>query len=137
MLETLFTWSYEPTSADLASLLIRWAIALAMLPYGLTKLFDHSGADKFPKVLFFSSKAGFYCSMLIETLVPLCLMTGFLTRLAVIPALISFAFAMKVSWGQFHTSPAVPFFLGLIVIFVVGSGQYSLDYLLLTELIRL
>ncbi|HIV44763.1 MAG TPA: DoxX family membrane protein [Candidatus Parasutterella gallistercoris] len=115
----------------MASLLFRWAIALAMLPYGVQKLFHPENATKFPKVFFFSPRVGYYSAAIIETFVPLFLMAGFLTRLAVIPAIVSFTIATKVTIGKDLTSPALPYLFGLIAIFIVGSGLYSADYWLL------
>ncbi len=93
MITTILHWTCDPTSASMASLLFRWAIALAMLP----KLFHPENATKFPKVLFFSPRVGYYSAAIIETFVPLFLMAGFLTRLAVIPAIVSFTIATKVT----------------------------------------
>ena len=39
MISTILHWTCDPISASMASLLFRWAIALAMLPYGVQKLF--------------------------------------------------------------------------------------------------
>lgn len=135
MLSSLFNLSCVPLSGDWASLLIRWAVGIALLPWGIKKLMHPEGAAQFPQVMFFSSKIGYYCTMLIEILVPLCLMGGFLTRFAVIPAICSFAVATKVSWGEYGTSPALPFLLSLIAIFFIGSGIYSLDFLILRHLL--
>ena len=65
---------------------------------------------------------------------PLFLMAGLLTRLAVIPAIVSFTIATKVTIGKDLTSPALPYLFGLIAIFIVGSGLYSVDYWLLYAL---
>ena len=104
MMSTILHWTCDPTSASMASLLFRWAIALAMLPYGVQKLFHPENAAKFPKVLFFSPKVGYYSAAIIETFVPLFLMA------------------------------ALPYLFGLIAIFIVGSGLYSVDYWLLYAL---
>ena len=112
MITTILHWTCDPTSASMASLLFRWAIALAMLPYGVQKLFHPENATKFPKVLFFSPRVGYYSAAIIETFVPLFLMAGFLTRLAVIPAIVSFTIATKVTIGKDLTSPALPFYSG-------------------------
>ena len=108
MITTILHWTCDPTSASMASLLFRWAIALAMLPYGVQKLFHPENATKFPKVLFFSPRVGYYSAAIIETFVPLFLMAGFLTRLAVIPAIVSFTIATKVTIGKDLPSPALP-----------------------------
>lgn len=78
MMSTILHWTCDPTSASMATLLFRWAIALAMLPYGVQKLFHPENAAKFPKVLFFSPKVGYYSAAIIETFVPLFLMAGLL-----------------------------------------------------------
>lgn len=131
MITTILHWTCDSTSASMASLLFRWAIALAMLPYGVQKLFHPENATKFPKVFFFSPRVGYYSAAIIETFVPLFLMAGFLTWLAVIPAIVSFTIATKVTIGKDLTSPALPYLFGLIAIFIVGSGLYSADYWLL------
>ena len=125
MMSTILHWTCDPTSASMASLLFRWAIALAMLPYGVQKLFHPENAAKFPKALFFSPKVGYYSA---------AIMAGLLTRLAVIPAIVSFTIATKVTIGKDLTSPALPYLFGLIAIFIVGSGLYSVDYWLLYAL---
>lgn len=79
MITTILHWTCDSTSASMASLLFRWAIALAMLPYGVQKLFHPENATKFPKVFFFSPRVGYYSAAIIETFVPLFLMAGFLT----------------------------------------------------------
>lgn len=134
MLSTILNWTCDPTSASLASLLFRWAMALAIFPYGIHKFFHPENAEKFPKVMFFSPRLGYFSAAIIETFVPLFLMAGFLTRLAVIPAIVSFIVATKVTINKDLTSPALPYLFGLIAIFVVGSGSYSVDYWLLNLL---
>lgn len=117
----------EAIPYDWAALLVRLAVGLAMLPWGIKKYFERGNAAKFPKVLFFSPEAGFYSAMAIEILVPICLVLGFATRLAVVPAIISFAVAAKVGKGSCFTSHALLYLLMLIAIFLIGPGQYSLD----------
>ena len=39
MITTILHWTCDSTSASMASLLFRWAIALAMLPYGSAETF--------------------------------------------------------------------------------------------------
>lgn len=100
-------------------------------PLWSAETFPSGKRSDFPKVLFFSPKVGYYSAAVIETFVPLFLMAGFLTRLAVIPAIVSFTIATKVTIGKDLTSPALPYLFGLIAIFIVGSGLYSVDYWLL------
>lgn len=131
-----------PISYDWASLMIRLAAGAALLPYGLKKISDlkkfspkNQPADIF-KVWFFTAREGFIATMLIETVVPICLLAGFLTRLAVIPCIFSMAIAFQVTKGPYLTSPASIYLLLMIALFFIGSGQYSLDYLLMQALCR-
>lgn len=119
-----------PISYDWAALLARVATGAALLPYGIKKFVYRQDAGKFPAVLFFSPRAGFYTMMAIEIIVPVCLLLGLFTRLAAAPAIIAFAFAVKASRGPCFTSPALVFFLMMLAIFFIGAGEYSLDYLL-------
>lgn len=134
MISGFFGLMTFPISYDWASLLLRLATGFALLPYGLKKFFDRSGMAHFPKVRFFSRESGFYAVMIIELIVPICLILGFCTRLIVIPAICSMAVATAVTRGPWLTSPASIYFLLMIAIFFIGSGNYSLDYLLLLKL---
>lgn len=109
MISAVLHWTCDQTSASMASPLFRRIIALAMLPYRVQKLFLHENTANFPKPLFFSPKVGYYTAAIIETFVPLFLVPGFLTRLAAIPAIVSFTIATKFTIGKDLTSPALPY----------------------------
>lgn len=122
-----------PVSYDFAALVVRIAVGLALLPWGLKKLFGQSAASKFPKVGPFSSVTAFYLAMIIEFTVPFFLFAGLFTRMAVIPAICSFSVATKVTKGPYFTSPASLYLLMMIAILLIGGGAYSLDHFLQTE----
>lgn len=125
----------DPVSYSWAALLVRLAAGLALLPYGLKKFSRFKDFSPEKEEIFrlgpLSAKAGFISVMLIETFVPICLILGFCTRLAVLPCIFSMAVAFKATKGEFCTSPASIYLLILIAIFFIGSGQYSCDYLLM------
>ena len=100
-------------------------------PLWSAETFPSGKRSEFSESLILFSEVGYYSAAVIETFVPLFLMAGFLTRLAVIPAIVSFTIATKVTIGKDLTSPALPYLFGLIAIFIVGSGLYSADYWLL------
>ncbi len=116
-------------SYDWTALLLRWTVGFALLPFGIRKVRDTSGADKFHAVLVFSPKISFYLAMTIETLASICMILGFCTRFAAIPGICNMAIATKVSLGPSFTSPALPFLLGFISILISGPGKFSLDWL--------
>lgn len=136
MISGFFGLMTSQISYDWAALLIRLAIGLAWLPYGLKKLFYQKDSAHFPAVWPFSPRAAYYASMIIEIGVSLCLIFGFCTRLAVIPGMVCMAVATKVNHGPCFTAPALPYLLGQIAIFFIGSGAYSLDYLFQCALMR-
>ena len=103
-------------------------------PLRSTETFPSGKRSEVSEGLISSPKVGYYSAAIIETFVPLFLMAGLLTRLAVIPAIVSFTIATKVTIGKDLTSPALPYLFGLIAIFIVGSGLYSVDYWLLYAL---
>lgn len=127
-----------PLSYDWALLLVRLAVGLPLLCWGLKKISNlkkfTSGKDEPPKIFAvgpLSAKAGFICSMLVETGTALCLIFGFCTRLVVIACIFNMAVAFKVTKGPYLTSPAAIYLLMMIVFLIIGGGQYSLDYLLM------
>lgn len=134
MISGFFGLMTFPISYDWAALLVRLGVGLALLPYGLKKFSDRSGAAHFPKIRFFSQKSGFYAVMIIELVVPVCLILGLFTRMIVVPAICSMAVATAVTKGPYLTSPASIYFLMLIVIMCMGAGGFSLDYLLLNSI---
>lgn len=134
VLEGFFQAMTFPISYDWAALFIRLAVGFGLLPYAVKKFNERSTADKFPKVLFFSRKAAFYSAMLIEGVVSICLILGFCTRLAAIPGIVNMGVAFTVSRGPYLTSPALVYFFMMIAILFIGSGNYSLDGLILAGL---
>lgn len=121
----------EPVSYDLAALLLRLAIGLALLPFPIKKILTQDTAAKnFPGVLFFSPEAGFYAALAIELSASICMIFGLFTRIMAIPAIVNMGIASKVSGGKYYTSPAQAFFLGFIAILITGPGKYSLDWLM-------
>lgn len=128
-----------PISFDWASLLVRLATGIALLPYGLKKIAHFKTLGKnAPEKIFavgpLSARAGFIWVMLIETIVPICLILGFCTRLAVIPCLVSMSVAFRETRGEYGTAPSSIYVLLMIALFFIGSGQISLDYLLMNTI---
>lgn len=120
----------EPVSSAWASLLIRWAIGLSLLPYPIKKIREPQGAEHFPAVFFFSPKAAYRAAMLVELIVSLCLPAGFLVRPVALAGIVNMGVATKVSMQPGFISPALVFLLSLIAIFIIGPGTFSLDALL-------
>lgn len=118
-----------PVSYDLAALLIRLAICVALLPYGIKKfLTRRESSQHFPGVMFFSPHTAFYLAMCVETFAPLFIIIGLFTRLAAIAGIVNMGVAFTVSKDKYLASPASAYFLGFIAILIIGPGKYSLDW---------
>lgn len=126
-----------PISYDWAALLVRVAVGLALITWGIKKIanFKNFTGTHQPPSIFkmgpFSAKAGFIAAMCTENGVAICLFLGFCTRLAVLFGIVNFIVAFSRTKGPYLTSAASLYLLMMIVIFFIGSGQYSVDYLLM------
>lgn len=125
-----FSFMCAPVPYDWAALLVRLAVGFSLLTYGLKKFFHQEDAANFPGVLFFPGRVAFYLAMSIEIIVPCCLIAGFCTRLAALPAVVSMSIATRVSRGPCFTSPALLYALMMVVVAIMGAGRFSLDFLL-------
>lgn len=119
----------DPVSYSLAAFLVRWAIALSWLPYGINKWRNPKAAATFPAVFFLSSPQSYRIAAIMEVAVPACLLLGFLTRPAAIAGIGTMAIATRVSLQPGFLSPALPILLTLIAILFIGPGHFSLDFL--------
>ncbi len=120
---------------DLALLLVRLGIAALMLTHGIPKLMMLvSGAPvQFPTVMGMSAKLSLGLAVFAEVFCSAFILTGFATRLATIPLIIT----MLVAIIFIHAAdpiaikePALHYLLVYAVLLFAGSGKYSVDYLL-------
>ena len=124
------------THEDLGKLLLRLLIGGLMLFHGLHKLF--SGIDGIKEMLIAQGLPGFiaYGVLVGEVIAPCLLILGVLTR----PAALVLAFTMVVAWlmvgmgetwsldktGAWAIESMVYFFIGALVVALIGAGRYSL-----------
>lgn len=125
---------YRPLSTDLAALLLRITIGGIFIYYGYMKLSGYNEMVKMmgdpiglgPKLsLQLVIFAEFFCGAFV--------LLGFLTRLTIIPIAIVMAVAYFISHANdpFLTKHTVLIYLFLsVVIFILGSGRFSVDALL-------
>ncbi len=123
--------SYSPFNADLAALLLRLIFGGLFIWHGWVKIENYDiylpmtkdiigiGAKLTYNLLIF---AEFFCGILIPI--------GFLTRLAVLPIAFSMGVAYFIAHGKdkFEIKELAFLFMVLsLVVFVLGSGRYSID----------
>jgi putative oxidoreductase len=123
-----------PVNMDFAILLARVAIAVLMLTHGLPKLsmFFADGPIQFPPVMGMSPELSLGMAVFAEVFCSVLILVGFSTRLAVIPLAITMLTAVLVIHAADPLSvkeSALHYLLVYAVLFLTGSGRYSVDAL--------
>jgi putative oxidoreductase len=120
---------------DLAALVLRLILGSLFIYHGYNKISAYNKmAPMFPDLIGIGSEltlilvifAEFFCGILVTL--------GFLTRFAVIPIFITMVVAFFIAHAKdvFNAKElALVFMILSIVIFILGSGKYSLDRLIL------
>lgn len=129
--------SYEPLNTDLASLMLRIIFGGLFIYHGYTKLLSFNEIlTQFPDLIGIGSKTSFVLVIFAEFVCGFLVTIGFLTRLTVIPIFITMMVAFFIAHAEdpFKVKElAFVYLLLSIVIFVLGSGKYSLDKLILKK----
>jgi len=133
-MKKLFTVGQTKVTADIAILLLRVGIAALMLSHGLPKMFAlFSGNVQFPALFGLSPELSLALAVFAEVICSLFILIGLGTRLSAVPLIIT----MLVAIFNIHVADpfakqelAVMYLLPYIVLFIAGSGKYSVDYLL-------
>jgi len=134
-MKKLFATNTSSFNTDLALLVGRIAIAVLMLTHGLPKMQMLFSGDpiQFPSVLGMSAGLSLALAVFAEVFCSILILVGFGTRLATVPLII----VMLVAVFSFHAADvfakkelAVLYLAGLVVLFIAGSGKYSVDQLL-------
>lgn len=124
----------QSLSTDLATLLLRLTFGGMFIRYGYTKLsaFDEM-VTMFPDLIGIGAKLSLVLVIFAEFFCGIFIVIGFLTRLSIIPILITMIVAFFIAHANdAFDAKAISFVYMLLcsVIFVLGSGTYSVDRLL-------
>ncbi|MBC6491291.1 DoxX family protein [Flavihumibacter stibioxidans] len=122
-------------TTDMALLVARVGIGAIMLTHGIPKMMMlFSGAPvQFPPVMGLTPELSLGLAIFAEVLCSIFLMAGFVTRLAVLPLIITMLVAALVFHGADPFAKkelSLQFLLAYVVLLLAGSGKYSVDYLL-------
>ena len=127
-------FSYSPLSADAAALLLRLVFGGLFIYHGYTKLVAYNEIlPRFPDLIGIGAKTSFILVIFAEFFCGILVTIGLLTRLAVIPILITMAVAFFIAHAKdnFNVKELALIYLLLsFVIFILGGGRYSLDKLI-------
>ena len=126
--------TYRPLHTDLAILLVRLIFGGLFIYHGYTKLMAYDQIlPMFGDIIGIGSRLSFNLVIFAELGCGFLVAVGFLTRLAVIPILITMSVAYFIAHGKdpFQVKELVFFFLAMCVpVFIAGSGRFSLDGLI-------
>lgn len=133
--------STAPAINDLALLIARAGIAILMLTHGIPKMMMlFSGAPvQFPAVMGLSPELSLALAVFAEVACSILLFAGLATRLAVVPLIMTMLVAVLLVHGAdpfARQEPAFQYLLVYVVLLFMGSGKYSVDYLLQGRLRR-
>nr|WP_294903923.1 DoxX family protein [uncultured Lacibacter sp.] len=120
---------------DVAILITRITAAVLMLTHGLPKLqmLFSGNPVQFPEVMGMNSLISLLLTVFAEVICSVFILFGFGTRLAVVPLIIT----MLVAVFYIHAGdplakqePGIHYLILYIILFITGSGKFSIDYLL-------
>lgn len=137
-MEKIFNTHTHSTAMSTALLLGRITIAALMLTHGLPKLQLLLSGDpvQFPSIMGMGAQLSLTLAVFAEVFCSLFILTGFATRLATVPLMIT----MLVAALSVHAADAFEvkekallYLVVYILLFFMGSGKYSVDHFIHTK----
>lgn len=132
----LFPQSFRGKGVSLLIFVVRVFFGVLFFTHGLDKMMNfNSIVDNYPNVLGFGSYMTLMVSIICEFGCSLFLISGLLVRIMTIPMIIS----MGVAFFDIHDAMmpegelSLIYFIMFILLFLVGPGRYSIDYLIDTK----
>lgn len=132
----LFPQSFRGKGVSLLIFAVRVFFGVLFFTHGLDKMMNfNSIVDNYPNVLGFGSYMTLMVSIICEFGCSLFLISGLLVRLMTIPMIIS----MGVAFFDIHDAMmpegelSLIYFIMFILLFLIGPGRYSIDYLIDTK----
>ena len=134
-MKKLLSVSHQTKNVDFVLLVLRITIAALMLTHGLPKMeaLVSSEPIQFASVFGSSPALSLGLTVFAEVFCSILIMVGFGTRLAAIPLIITMAVAAFMIHGADpfgKKEMAILYLLVYVVLFIAGSGRYSLDSIL-------
>jgi putative oxidoreductase len=133
-MKRIFSVAHTSKSTGIALLIARMSIGGLMLSHGIPKLLMlFSGAPiQFPPVLGMNAEVSLALAVFAEVFCSVLLITGFASRLVVIPLAATMLVAVYFHAGDPFSAkePALLYLLFYVVLLLAGGGKYSIDYLI-------
>ena len=134
--DCLFPKWFRGKGVSFLILVMRVSFGILFFIHGFDKMMNfNSIVATYPNVLGFGSYMSLMVSIFCEFCCSLFLIAGLLVRLITIPMIV----AMGVAFFDVHDAMlpqgelALIYFIVFIILFVVGSGRFSIDYLIDTK----
>jgi putative oxidoreductase len=125
---------YYPLNADVAALLLRLIFGGFFIYYGWMKISNYDQIlPMFGDIIGIGSRLSFNLVIFAEFFCGIFITVGFLTRLSIIPIFITMVVAFFIAHAKdtFEVKQIVFLYMLLcLVIFILGSGRYSVDGLI-------
>ncbi len=134
-MKRIFSVQPNSTPIDVALLLLRVGVAALMLTHGVPKLLTLFSGEpvQFVTILGLTAEASLSLTVFAEVFCSVLLLTGFATRLATVPLIITMLVAIFSVHAEdpFGRKELAVFYLIIYTaLLIAGSGKFSLDYLL-------
>lgn len=134
MNKSIFETRYSSNHVDGAILILRVAVAGLMLTHGIPKLQNliEGGEIQFPGVMGMSPLLSLSLAVFAEVFCSILIMIGLATRLAVMSPIITMliaAFVFHLDGPFAEKELALLYLFMYLPIMILGSGRFSLDYL--------
>ncbi len=134
-MKNLIAVDHKSRNVDLALLFVRIVIALLMFTHGIPKIANFSKDPvQFMNVMGMGPAMSLALTVFAEVFCSVLVLLGLATRLAVIPLIITMlvaAFHVHASDAFSKQEMSLHFLFVYVVLFILGSGKYSFDSLLL------
>ena len=134
-MKKLFNTTHNIRNLDFIILIARVSVASLMLSHGLPKLamLFTEGPVQFPGMFGMSPEFSLSLTVFAEVICSLFIMVGFGTRFATLPLIVTMLVAVLYVHAADPFSkqePAIHYLLVYGLLFLTGSGKYSIDQLL-------
>jgi putative oxidoreductase len=131
----LSTQLWSASAVDLAALILRVSLGLLMLHHGYPKLmqFFNGQPIQFADPIFIGETASLALCVFAEFFCSILIVFGLWTRLALVPLIVTMAVAVLIIHapdGMDKKEHALMYLLPYLALFLLGSGQYSVDAVL-------
>ncbi|NMM50104.1 DoxX family protein [Marinigracilibium pacificum] len=131
MSKLFYLTSIRSRSLSLALLIYRVAFGAMLLSHGLPKMMEfESLSQSFPDPLGIGSVLSLILVIIAEVICSVFVIFGLITRLSIIPILITMLIAVFIIHGNDEFSKqelGLHYLIGSVFFLIVGPGNYSLD----------